>query len=80
MFISSTIYNGKNVDLRDKEYVLVNLRMFRYLLVKSITISTKIFSAFSHPIEDTNCTDFFKFKLHTQHSNSILLGGKLLYF
>lgn len=29
-----------------------------YSLAKTITISKKVFSAFSHPIKDTNCADF----------------------
>lgn len=52
--------------------------MFQYTLVKTITIYTKVFSAFSDPIKDTNCR-FLKFKLQTQYSISILLGEKMLH-
>lgn len=38
--------------------ILVHLKMFQYTLVKTITISRKVFSAFSDPIKDTNCADF----------------------
>lgn len=49
--------------------VLVNLQMFQYPLVKTITISRKVFSSFSHPIKYTNCADF----LNLNYELSILL-------